>query len=137
MLTSIKVKCDKVRPTCHRCSNMGMCCKYSPSMRLVTLLPAQSIYVSNETTDWASRARTKIQTAPLCACRPQQHPAQHWDLDQTQCFARPRKLRRARQNPMIPFFTVLLRQNSNSKTLKSQIISTMINHRYTLTLGPS
>lgn len=29
-----KVKCDKVRPTCHRCGNMGICCNYSPSMRL-------------------------------------------------------------------------------------------------------
>lgn len=28
-----KVKCDKVRPTCHRCGNMGICCNYSPSMR--------------------------------------------------------------------------------------------------------
>ncbi|KAH7388766.1 hypothetical protein BKA66DRAFT_415042 [Pyrenochaeta sp. MPI-SDFR-AT-0127] len=27
-----KVKCDKVRPTCHRCGNMGICCNYSPSM---------------------------------------------------------------------------------------------------------
>ncbi|KAH7394772.1 hypothetical protein BKA66DRAFT_606440 [Pyrenochaeta sp. MPI-SDFR-AT-0127] len=29
-----KVKRDKVRPTCHRCGNMGICCNYSPSMRL-------------------------------------------------------------------------------------------------------
>ncbi|KAF2804760.1 uncharacterized protein BDZ99DRAFT_502226 [Mytilinidion resinicola] len=29
-----KVKCDKVRPTCHRCGNMGICCNYSLSMRL-------------------------------------------------------------------------------------------------------
>ncbi|KAH4986608.1 hypothetical protein HBI76_112060 [Parastagonospora nodorum] len=29
-----KVKCDKVRPTCHRCGSMGICCNYSPSMRL-------------------------------------------------------------------------------------------------------
>jgi hypothetical protein len=30
-----QVKCDKVRPTCHRCGNMGICCNYSPSMRYV------------------------------------------------------------------------------------------------------
>ncbi|KAL1792207.1 hypothetical protein ACET3X_009958 [Alternaria dauci] len=29
-----KVKCDKVRPTCHRCGTMNICCNYSPSMRL-------------------------------------------------------------------------------------------------------
>ncbi|KAF1944574.1 hypothetical protein EJ02DRAFT_340666 [Clathrospora elynae] len=29
-----KVKCDKIRPTCHRCGNMNICCNYSPSMRL-------------------------------------------------------------------------------------------------------
>ncbi|KAF2748156.1 hypothetical protein M011DRAFT_494021 [Sporormia fimetaria CBS 119925] len=29
-----KVRCDKVRPTCHRCGNMSICCNYSPSMRL-------------------------------------------------------------------------------------------------------
>ncbi|KAH9865565.1 hypothetical protein J1614_009150 [Plenodomus biglobosus] len=29
-----KVKCDKLRPVCHRCNNMNICCKYSPSMRL-------------------------------------------------------------------------------------------------------
>ncbi|CAA9958546.1 hypothetical protein PTNB73_00691 [Pyrenophora teres f. teres] len=28
------VKCDKVRPTCHRCGSMSICCNYSPSMRL-------------------------------------------------------------------------------------------------------
>jgi len=32
-LTLHQVKCDKVRPTCHRCGNMGICCNYSPSMR--------------------------------------------------------------------------------------------------------
>ncbi|KAF2856086.1 Zn-II 2Cys6 regulatory protein [Plenodomus tracheiphilus IPT5] len=29
-----KVKCDKLRPVCHRCNNMNICCNYSPSMRL-------------------------------------------------------------------------------------------------------
>lgn len=29
-----KVKCDKLRPICHRCNNMNICCNYSPSMRL-------------------------------------------------------------------------------------------------------
>ena len=33
LLTQFQVKCDKVRPTCHRCGNMGICCNYSPSMR--------------------------------------------------------------------------------------------------------
>jgi hypothetical protein len=45
LLMSSQVKCDKVRPTCHRCGNMSICCNYSPSMRY-----AHTFYMPSDAT---------------------------------------------------------------------------------------
>lgn len=38
-----KVRCDKVRPSCHRCKYIGIVCNYSPSMRLGKPRKTQSL----------------------------------------------------------------------------------------------
>jgi hypothetical protein len=47
VLTKHQVKCDKVRPTCHRCGNMSICCNYSPSMRYVFRTVSDQLHLTH------------------------------------------------------------------------------------------
>ncbi|KAI9731501.1 MAG: hypothetical protein M1834_004621 [Cirrosporium novae-zelandiae] len=81
-----KVKCTKERPTCHRCTNLSMICKYSPSQRMGKPRASRQASDLANTHHRKSSTSTSINTS-ITMTRPEPEAAfvdpnnsfQHWE----------------------------------------------------------